>query len=75
MLCPCDYLSEITAAYLRLYDSRRLPQIAEAGENSRAWQHAIAVDDALMCWSEITPAFINPSVVSVAKSRVWELSI
>jgi hypothetical protein len=51
-------LSEITGAYLRPYDSRRLPQIAQAGANSRAWQHAIAVDDTLMSWSEITPAFV-----------------
>jgi len=68
-------LSEITAAYLRPYDSRRLPQIAEAGANSRAWQHAIAVDDTLMSWSEITPAFVvnRPSAMAANGSKPYQL--
>ncbi len=67
--------SEITAAYLRPYDSRRLPQIATAGVNSPAWQHAIAVDDALMCWSEITPALIinRPSAMAPNGSKPYQL--
>ncbi|MBD2412112.1 RimK domain-containing protein ATP-grasp [Nostoc calcicola FACHB-389] len=68
-------LSEITAAYLRPYDSRRLPQIAQAGVNSPAWQHAIAVDDALMCWSEITPAFVinRPSAMAANGCKPYQL--
>lgn len=68
-------LSEITAAYLRPYDSRRLPQIAEAGANSGAWQHAIAVDDTLMSWSEITPAFVvnRPSAMAANGSKPYQL--
>ncbi|BAY24724.1 hypothetical protein NIES2100_45210 [Calothrix sp. NIES-2100] len=68
-------LSEITAAYLRPYDSRRLPQIAGSGANSPAWQHAIAVDDALMCWSEITPAFVvnRPSAMAANGSKPYQL--
>ncbi|MBG1244021.1 ATP-grasp domain-containing protein [Nostoc sp. NZL] len=68
-------LSEITAAYLRPYDSRRLPQIAQAGANSRAWQHAIAVDDTLMSWSEITPAFVvnRPSAMAANGSKPYQL--
>ncbi len=68
-------LSEVTAAYLRPYDSRRLPQIAQAGANSRAWQHAIAVDDTLMSWSEITPAFVinRPSAMAANGSKPYQL--
>ncbi|MBD2561963.1 MULTISPECIES: ATP-grasp domain-containing protein [Nostoc] len=68
-------LSEITAAYLRPYDSRRLPQIAQAGANSRAWQHAIAVDDTLMSWSEMTPAFVvnRPSAMAANGSKPYQL--
>ncbi|MEH2239737.1 ATP-grasp domain-containing protein [Nostoc sp.] len=68
-------LSEITAAYLRPYDSRRLPQIAEAGANSPAWQHAIAVDDTLMSWSEITPALVlnRPSAMAANGSKPYQL--
>lgn len=68
-------LTEITAAYLRPYDSRRLPQIAQAGVNSLAWQHAIAVDDTLMSWSEITPAFVvnRPSAMAANGSKPYQL--
>ncbi|MFW9261901.1 ATP-grasp domain-containing protein [Nostoc sp. CALU 546] len=68
-------LTEITAAYLRPYDSRRLPQIAQAGVNSPAWQHAIAVDDTLMSWSEITPAFVvnRPSAMAANGSKPYQL--
>ncbi|WP_138501977.1 RimK family alpha-L-glutamate ligase [Nostoc sp. PA-18-2419] len=68
-------LNEITAAYLRPYDSRRLPQIAQAGVNSPAWQHAIAVDDALMGWSEITPAFVinRPSAMAANGCKPYQL--
>ncbi|MBD2198745.1 MULTISPECIES: ATP-grasp domain-containing protein [Calothrix] len=68
-------LSEITAAYLRPYDSRRLPQITASGANSPAWQHAIAVDDTLMGWSEITPAFVinRPSFMAANGSKPYQL--
>ncbi len=68
-------LSEITAAYLRPYDSRRLPQIVQAGANSPAWQHAIAVDDTLMSWSEMTPAFVvnRPSAMAANGSKPYQL--
>ena len=51
-------LSEVTALYVRPYDSHQLPEIANAGPGSLAWQHATEVDDILASWSEITPAFV-----------------
>lgn len=68
-------LSAVTAAYIRPYDSRRLPQIAAAGVNSLAWKHAIAFDDALLCWSEITPAFVvnRPTAMAPNASKPYQL--
>ena len=51
-------LNEVTAIYVRPYDSHQLPEIASAGPRSLAWQHATEVDDILASWSEITPAFV-----------------
>jgi len=48
----------VSAVYPRPYDSRDLPVIAEAGHNSEAWQHALAVQDILNSWTEITPALV-----------------
>lgn len=49
-------LESITALYQRPYDSRLLPTVAAVGESG--WQHAVAVDDALASWSELTPALV-----------------
>jgi RimK-like ATP-grasp domain len=51
-------LNEVTAIYVRPYDSHQLPEIAKAGPHSLAWQHATEVDDILASWSEITSAFV-----------------
>jgi RimK-like ATP-grasp domain len=51
-------LGAVTALYLRPYDSRCLPSIANAGPNSPAWGHTLAVDNILLSWSEITPALV-----------------
>jgi hypothetical protein len=45
-------LGDVTAAYLRPYDSVRLPALADAPPNVTA--HAAAFDDAMLCWSELT---------------------
>src|SRR5258708_3890362 len=51
-------LQHVGAAYLRAYDSRALPAVAEAGEESRIWQHAVAVEAALTAWVETTRAVV-----------------
>lgn len=51
-------LEAITAAYLRPYDSRLLAAIAGSGPGDPAWQHALAIDDAVASWSELTPALV-----------------
>ncbi|MBW4645747.1 MAG: RimK domain-containing protein ATP-grasp [Goleter apudmare HA4340-LM2] len=73
--CEKVDLSTITAAYLRPYDSRRLPQVTASGVNSLAWQHAIAFDDALLCWAEITPALVinRPAAMAPNSSKPYQL--
>jgi len=51
-------LGEVTAVYLRPYESVRLPEIAAAGPDSATWKHASQVDDILSSWSEIAPALV-----------------
>ena len=51
-------LADVTAMYVRAYESVRLPEIAEAGRENAAWRHAEQVDDILASWSELTPALV-----------------
>jgi hypothetical protein len=51
-------LGDVTAMYVRAYESIRLPDIADAGRGSAAWKHAEQVDDILASWSELTPALV-----------------
>ena len=51
-------LEEVTAAYVRPPDPRSEPAVSQAGEGSLPWQHALAVDDALDGWLELTDALV-----------------
>jgi hypothetical protein len=68
-------LDEVTAAYLRPYSACRLPAIARAGPESEACQHAASVDDILLCWAEVTNAFlVNPlGAMSGNSSKPYQL--
>lgn len=60
-------LENVGSAYLRLYDPRELPDIAAAGKNSSAWNHAVSVHEAFECWADVTPA----KVVNRPSARDW----
>lgn len=62
-------LAEVTALYLRPYESRKLPFIANAGYGSSVWNHALEVDDTLMCWSEVTPALVVNRLAAMASNN------
>ena len=51
-------LDEVTAAYIRPPDPRSQPAVRRAGEGSLAWQHALALHDALNGWLELTKALV-----------------
>jgi hypothetical protein len=67
-------LSTVTAFYLRPYDSRRLPAIASAGRNSREWCHALAVEDILMSWAELTSSLVvnRPGAMAANNSKPYQ---
>lgn len=68
-------LSAVTAVYVRPYASSSLPQVAQAGVQSPAWQHAIAIDEALLSWLEMTPALVvnRPSAMAPNNSKPYQL--
>ena len=51
-------LEEVTAAYVRPPDPRSEPAVRQAGEGSLVWQHAVALDDALNGWLELSDALV-----------------
>lgn len=67
-------LAAVTAAYVRPYDARRLPTVERAGAQSAAWFHAVSVDDVLISFSEVTPAFVvnRPSAMASNGSKPFQ---
>ena len=68
-------LGEVSAAYVRPYESVRLPEISAAGLESDAWQHALHCDDILASWSELTSALVvnRFSASAVNGSKPYQL--
>lgn len=71
--CPLD---AVQGVYVRCDDPRRLPDIAEAGEGSAAWNHAIGIDEALSSWLELTSALVlnRPSAMASNNSKPYQAS-
>jgi hypothetical protein len=65
----------VSAAYLRPYDSRRIPAIAREGPGSPAWCRSLAVDQAVASWSEVTPALVvnRPQAMANNNSKPYQL--
>jgi glutathione synthase/RimK-type ligase-like ATP-grasp enzyme len=63
-------LKRVKAVYLRPYDSRELPSIA-AEPSGAALRHALAVQDMMLSWSELTPALVlnRPSDMAANNSK------
>ena len=67
-------LADVEAVYLRPYDIGRLPTMAGARAGSDAWAKAVAVDDALSSWADLTPAFVvnRPSAMAANASKPYQ---
>ena len=67
-------LEQIGAAYIRPFDSRWLSFIQNAGPNSPEWIHAVKIEDALLSWAEIAPAFIvnRPQYIASNTSKPYQ---
>ena len=70
-------LATVDAVYLRPHDLHKLSAIASAGEESELWRHALAVEDILLSWSELTPALVlnRPSDMEVNSSKPYQGSL
>jgi hypothetical protein len=51
-------LEDVTAAYLRPYDSGAVPDVRSAGRPSAEWRHALTVEELLWSWADVTPALV-----------------
>lgn len=69
-------LAAVRAVYLRPYDSRELPNVASAGQNSELWRHALAVQDIFLSWADLTPALVlnRPSAMAANSSKPYQAS-
>lgn len=71
-------LAQIRAVYLRPYDLRRLPAVSETllreGIGGPAFRHALAVEDALLSWCEVTRALVlnRPSYMASNSSKPYQ---
>lgn len=68
-------LAKITGAYIRPYDSSRLPAVAEASPVLQA--RVAALDEALLCWSEVTPARVvnRPAAMASNHSKPYQCAL
>ncbi len=67
-------LADVEAVYLRPYDIGRLPAMVGTDPGTDAWARAVAADDALTSWADLTPAFtINrPSAMAANASKPYQ---
>jgi hypothetical protein len=67
-------LAAVKAVYLRPYDWREFPNIANAGKKSQLWSDALTVQDILFSWADLTPALVlnRPSSMAVNDSKPYQ---
>jgi hypothetical protein len=51
-------LEDVTAVYVRPYDTRSVPAVRTAGPSSPEWRHAARVEEVLWAWADATPALV-----------------
>jgi len=70
-------LGDVTAAYLRPYDAQRLPEVRRADPKGGALRRVMELEDALVSWSEITPAFVvnRPSDMASNGSKPYQATM
>ncbi len=70
-------LDDVTAVYLRAYDSRQLPEVERAGEDSAEWAHALSVEGALYSWVELTDALVvnRPTAMATNNSKPFQTAV
>ena len=67
-------LEEITSAYVRPHDSRLLPEVGDAEAGASVRSHATQLEDAMLCWTELTSALVvnPPSAMASNTSKPYQ---
>ncbi len=70
-------LNAIAAAYLRPYDSRRMRVVERAGRASSEWNHALNLEDGLVCWADLTLALVvnRPAAMASNNSKPYQAQL
>lgn len=70
-------LAEVTAAYVRPYETRRMPAVVQAGAGSVAEGYAESVEDLLVSWTETTPALVvnRPAAIATNTSKPYQAAL
>jgi RimK-like ATP-grasp domain len=70
-------LEDVSAIYLRPFDTRRIAAVERAGPGTKTWTAAVATDDALLCWCEMTPAVVvnRPAAMASNNSKPYQSSL
>jgi glutathione synthase/RimK-type ligase-like ATP-grasp enzyme len=70
-------LGAVTAAYLRPYDTRRVPAVAQTGAGSLEEGYAFAVEDLLVSWADATPALVlnRPAAMATNTSKPYQATL
>jgi glutathione synthase/RimK-type ligase-like ATP-grasp enzyme len=61
-------LDSVSAVYLRLYGLDQLPVLRGHDRNGAAWMHAVAVNDTISTWTELTAAFVVNRLSAMASN-------
>jgi hypothetical protein len=67
-------LAEITAAYIRPYNSTQLSAVQRAGPFSAAWRHAVNLDNILMSWADLSSAYVvnRPAAMASNSAKPYQ---
>jgi glutathione synthase/RimK-type ligase-like ATP-grasp enzyme len=70
-------LENVRAAYLRPYDSGRIPAVERAADEGGVRRRAAAVDEGLLVWAELTPALVVnlPSAMASNGSKPYQSAL
>ncbi len=70
-------LEEVSAAYIRPYDVRRVASVAAAGPHSSLWTYAMEVEDIMLSWSELTEGLVinRPEAMTSNDSKPFQLGL
>ena len=62
-------LEQVRACYLRPYNFRQFPDLAECGEGSSEWQHAMLFEDILWSWAEVANCHVLNRASAMASNN------